>query len=94
MLGYLPGTSQEIDLEAEKIIICCDASFLLKPNHRQCFRCIYRQDTPIQAMMNDVASSACDGSFYPPCLDICRAHHKKSILQQRGSSSALMQLFF
>jgi hypothetical protein len=27
-------------------------------------------------------------------LDICRLHHKTFILQQIGSSSAVMQLFF
>jgi hypothetical protein len=70
MLGYLQGTSQEIDLAAERIIICRDSTFLLEPNHRQCFCCIYRHDTLIRAMVNDVASSACDGSFDPPCLDI------------------------
>jgi hypothetical protein len=94
MLGHLKGTSREIDLAAERIIICRDATFLLKPNHRQCFHCIYRQNTPIRAMVNDVASSACDGSFNPPCLNICRARHEKSISQQRGSSSDVMQLFF
>jgi hypothetical protein len=41
-----------------------------------------------------VASSASDGSFDPPYLDICRAHHETSISQQRGSSSAVMQFFF
>jgi hypothetical protein len=44
--------------------------------------------------MNDVDSSASDGSFELPYLDICRADHEKSILQQRGLSSAVMQLFF
>jgi hypothetical protein len=47
MLGYLQGTLREIDLAAERIIICRDATFLLEPNHRQCFLCIYRQDTLI-----------------------------------------------
>jgi hypothetical protein len=41
-----------------------------------------------------VALAASDGSFDPPYLDICRAHHKKSISQQRGSSSAVIQLLF
>jgi hypothetical protein len=45
-------------------------------------------------MLNDVTSSASDGSFDPPYLDICNAHHDKSISQWRGSSSAVMQLFF
>jgi hypothetical protein len=45
-------------------------------------------------MVNVVASSASDGSFDLPYLDICRAHREKSISQQRGSSSAVMQLFF
>jgi hypothetical protein len=48
----------------------------------------------IQAMMNDVTSSASEGSVDPPYLDICRAHHEKAISQRRGSSSAVMQLFF
>jgi hypothetical protein len=69
-LVYLPGTSREIDLAAETIIICCDATFLLKPNRRQCFRCIYRQDALIQSMVNAVTSSASDGSFYPPYFGI------------------------
>jgi hypothetical protein len=54
-LVYLPGTSQEIDLAAERIIICCDATFLLKPNRRWCFRCIYSHDALLQAMVNAVA---------------------------------------
>jgi hypothetical protein len=90
--GYLPGTSREIDLTAERIIICCDATFRLKPNRRRCFRCIFRQDALIWAMVNAVASSASDGSFDLTCLDICRAHHKKSFLQRRGSSSDVVQL--
>jgi hypothetical protein len=90
ILGYLPGTSREIDLAAERIIICCDATFLLKPNHRRCFRCIYCQDTLIRPMVNAVASSDAYGSFDPSYLDICPAHHEKSISQQRGSSSAVM----
>jgi hypothetical protein len=94
ILGYLPGTSQEIDFAAERIIMCCDATFLLKPNHRWCFRCIYLQDTLIHSMVNAVASSAYEGLFDRPYLDIFRAHHDKSISQQRGSSSAVMQLFF
>jgi hypothetical protein len=92
MLGHLKGTLREIDLAAEMITICRDATFLLKPNHHQCLRCIYRQDTLIQTMVNAVASSASDGSFDPPCLDICRAHCDKSILQQRGPSSDVVQL--
>jgi hypothetical protein len=36
LLGYLPGTSREIDLAVERIIICCDATFLLQLNHRRC----------------------------------------------------------
>jgi hypothetical protein len=49
----------------------CGSIFLLKPNRCQCFHCIYRHGTLIQAMVNDVASSASDGSFDPPYLDIC-----------------------
>jgi hypothetical protein len=90
MLGYLPGASREIDLAEERIIICCDATFLLKPHRRQCFRCIYRNGTLIQAMVNYVVSSASDGSFDPKYLDICQTHHEKSFSQQRGSSSAVM----
>jgi hypothetical protein len=45
-------------------------------------------------MVNDVTSSASDSAFDPPQLDICLAYHEKSILQRRGSSSAVMQLFF
>jgi hypothetical protein len=78
-LVYLPGTSREIDLAAEMIIICCDATFLLKPSRRWYFRFIYLQDTLIQAMVNAVASSASYGSFDTPYLDICPAHHEKSI---------------
>jgi hypothetical protein len=77
ILGYLPGTSREIDLPAEKIIIYCDATFLLKPKHCCCCRCIYRHDTLIRAMVNDVATSASDGSFDTPYWDICQAHHDK-----------------
>jgi hypothetical protein len=60
------GTSREFDLAAERIIICYDATFLLKPNRRRCFQCIYRQDTLIRAMVNDVASSAFDDLFGLP----------------------------
>jgi hypothetical protein len=45
-------------------------------------------------MVTDVAVFASDGSFDPPYLDICRAHHEKSISQQRGASSAVIQLSF
>jgi hypothetical protein len=90
----LPGTSREIDIAAERIIIYCDATFLLKPNRRRCFCCIYRQDTLIRAMVNAVAKSASDGLFDLQYLDIYLAHREKSISQQRGSSSAVMQLFF
>jgi hypothetical protein len=61
ILGYLLATSREIDLAAERIIICCDATFLLHLNHRQCFHCIYRHGTLIWAMNNAVGSSASDG---------------------------------
>jgi hypothetical protein len=72
----------------------CGSIFLLKPNRRRCFCCIYRHGTLIQATVNDVASSDSDGSFDSPYLDIFRAHREKSFSQQRGSSSAVMQLFF
>jgi hypothetical protein len=62
----MPGTSRDIDLAADMIIICCDATFLLKPNSRWYFRSIYRHDALIQSKVNDVASSASDGSFDPP----------------------------
>jgi hypothetical protein len=32
----------------------CGSIFLLKPNRRRCFRCIYRHGTLIQAMVDDV----------------------------------------
>jgi hypothetical protein len=79
----MTGSSREINLAAEMMIICCDATFLLKPNRRQCFRCIYCHDDLIQAMVNAVAYYAFYGSFDPPYLDICWAHHEKSISQQR-----------
>jgi hypothetical protein len=68
--------------------------FLLKPHRSRCFRCIYRHGTLIRAMVYDVDSSVSDGSFDPPDSDIYWAHHEKSISQRRGSSSAVMQLFF
>jgi hypothetical protein len=70
IIGYLTVTSQDIDLASERIIICCDATFLLKPNDCQCFCCIYRHSTLIWAMVDAVASSASDGSFDLPFLDI------------------------
>jgi hypothetical protein len=79
IMGYMPGTSREIDIAAERIITCCDATFFLKPNRHWCFHCIYRQETLIQAMVNSLAISASDGSFATPYWDICQAHHKKSI---------------
>jgi hypothetical protein len=45
-------------------------------------------------MLNAVASSASYGSFDLPYLDIYQLHQEKWISQQRGSSSAVMQLFF
>jgi hypothetical protein len=45
-------------------------------------------------MDNDVASSASDGLLYSPYLDIFQTHHEKAISQWRGSSSAVMPLFF
>jgi hypothetical protein len=48
----------------------------------------------ILSMVNAVDSYAFDGSFVFPYLDIFRAHHEKAISQRRGSSSAVMQLFF
>jgi hypothetical protein len=66
IIGYLPVTSKDIDLLTERIIICCDATFLLKPNSCRCFYCIYRHGTLIWAMVNDVASSASYGSFDLP----------------------------
>jgi hypothetical protein len=60
-LGYLLVTSQYIDLAAERIIICCDATFLLHLNHHLCFCCIYRHGTLIWSIVNDVASSASAG---------------------------------
>jgi hypothetical protein len=73
-LVYLPGTSREIDLAAETIIICCDATFLLKLNCRWCFRCIYRQGTLIRAMVNAVVFYAADGLFDPPYFGISSGH--------------------
>jgi hypothetical protein len=81
-------------MAAERIIICCDATFLLKLSRRRCFHCIYRQYNLIQSMVNTVASSAYAGSFDTPKWDIYQEHHEKSIWQQRGSSSAVMQRFF
>jgi hypothetical protein len=72
----------------------CGSFFLMKPNSCRCFRFIYRNGTLIQAMVNYVASSASDGSFDLPLLDICLAHREKSISHQRGSSFAVMQLLF
>jgi hypothetical protein len=72
----------------------CGSTLLLKPNNRQCCGCIYRHAPPIRAMVNDVASSASDGSFAPPYFDIWQVHHEKSISQWRGSSSAMVQLLF
>jgi hypothetical protein len=62
IIVYLPVTSQDIDLASERIIICCDVTFLLKPSDSQCFCYIYRHSTLIWAMKNVVASSASDGS--------------------------------
>jgi hypothetical protein len=62
----------------------CGSTFLLKPNFRQCFGCIYRHAPPIRTKVNDVASSASDGSFDPPYLDIRQIHHEKAISQRRG----------
>jgi hypothetical protein len=45
-------------------------------------------------MNNAVGLSAAYGSFDLPNLDIYWLHHEKKISQQRGSSSAVMQLFF
>jgi hypothetical protein len=94
ILGYLLVTSQDIDLAAESIIICCDVTFCLQPNRCQCSCFIYCHSTLIWAMKNALASSVSDGSFDLPYLDICRLHHKTRTSQQRGSSSAVMQLFF
>jgi hypothetical protein len=77
ILGYLPGTSQEIVLAAERIVVCCDATFLLKPNRRRCFCCIYCHGTLIRCMLNAVASSASDGSLDLTYLDICRERRNK-----------------
>jgi hypothetical protein len=66
ILWYLPVTSQDIDLAAERIIICCDATFLLHLNRRRCFCCIYRHGTLIWGINNFVGSSASDGSFDLP----------------------------
>jgi hypothetical protein len=75
-LGYLPVTSRDIDLAVDRIIICCDATFLLKLNHYYCFHCIYRHGTLIRAMNNAVDSSLSTGSFDLPYLDICPLHNE------------------
>jgi hypothetical protein len=74
ILGYLVVTSGDIDLAEDRIIICCDATFLLKPNRRRCFHCIYRHGNLIWAMDNVSASSASDGSFNLPYM--YRLHHE------------------